>query len=98
MLKLYRADIPAKFQPDFYSTVDKRFKGSTDLYVDNIFAKSVFADQTKLNAFLENPVLKVIENDPLYLTGSSISRISNVHEQENHHSLMPILQEAVEFG
>ena len=83
MLKLYRADIPSQFQPDFYSTVDKKFKGSIDLYVDNIFAKSIFADQNRLNAFLENPVLKIIENDPLYITGSSISRISTSIAKES---------------
>ena len=28
MLKLYRADVPAKFHPDFYANVvDKKFKG-----------------------------------------------------------------------
>jgi hypothetical protein len=76
MLKLYREDISSKFHPDFYLTVDKKFKSSTDLYVDNLFGKSVFANETKLNAFLENPVLKTIQNDPVYLTGSSVTRIS----------------------
>jgi hypothetical protein len=83
MLKLYRTDIPSKFQPDFFSTIDKKYKGSTDLYVDNIFAKSIFADQNRFNAFLENPVLKIIENDPLYITGSSISRISTSIAKES---------------
>jgi hypothetical protein len=83
MLRLYRADVPSKFHPDFYLTVDKKFKGSTDLYVDNIFAKSVFANETKLKSFLENPNLKVLENDPVYLTGSSISRVSLALAQES---------------
>jgi hypothetical protein len=76
MLKVYRADVPSKFQPDFYLTVDKKFKGSIDLYVDNLFAKSIFTDTTKLKAFIEKPVLKILENDPVYLTASSISNIS----------------------
>jgi Peptidase S46 len=72
MLKLYRTDIPSKFHPDFYATiVDKKFKGNIDNFVDNMFEKSLFANEAKLNAFLEKPVLKTLENDPLYLTATS---------------------------
>ncbi len=72
MLTLYRTDIPAKFQPDFYTNiVDKKFKGKIDKFVDAMFAKSIFASEEKLNAFLEKPVLKTIENDPVYVTANS---------------------------
>jgi hypothetical protein len=75
MLKLYREDIPAKFHPDFYANiVDKKFKGSTDKFVDDMFKKSIFADQSKLNAFLKKPSVKVLEADPVYLTASSFSK------------------------
>jgi hypothetical protein len=76
MLKLYRADLPAKFLPDFYvNVVDKKFKGDIDKFVDDMFAKSVFANETKLNAFLNKPVVKTIESDPVYLTATSINKI-----------------------
>jgi hypothetical protein len=72
MLKLYRADLPEKFQPDFYTgIVDKKFKGNIDKFVDDMFSKSIFADESKLNAFLNKPVLKTIENDPVYVTATS---------------------------
>jgi hypothetical protein len=77
MLKLYRTDVPLKFQPDFYvNIIDKKFKGNIDKFVDDMFAKSVFSDQAKLNVFLEKPVLKTLENDPVYLTVTSISKVS----------------------
>jgi hypothetical protein len=77
MLKLYRADIPAKFQPDFFvNVVDKKFKGDIDKFVDDMFAKTVFSSQAKLNAFLDKPVLKTIENDPVYVTSASIYSMS----------------------
>jgi len=73
MLKLYREDIPVKFQPDFYTkVVDKKFKGDIDKFVDAMFAKSIFASEAKLNAFLDKPSLKTLENDPAYLTTNSI--------------------------
>jgi hypothetical protein len=75
MLKLYRADVLAKFQPDFYTlVVDKKFKGDIDKFVDNMFAKSVFASQEKLSAFLDKPVLKILENDPALATAASVNR------------------------
>jgi hypothetical protein len=73
MLKLYRSDIPAKFQPDFYANVvDKKFKGNIDKFVDNLFEKSIFASEAKLKAFLDKPVLKTLEADPVYITATSI--------------------------
>ena len=77
MLKLYRADVPAKFHPDFYvNIVDKKFKGDIDKFVDDMFTRSVFSDQAKLNTFLDKPVLKTLENDPVYLTATSINKVS----------------------
>jgi hypothetical protein len=72
MLKLYREDIPAEFHPDFYSnTIDKKFKGDIDKFVDDLFAQTVFTSEAKLNAFLDKPVLKTLQKDPLYLTSTS---------------------------
>jgi Peptidase S46 len=75
MMKLYRADIPAKYHPDYYTTlVDKKFKGDIGKFVDDMFKRSIFADRAKLDAFLNKPLLKTIESDPVYLTASSISK------------------------
>ena len=72
MLNLYRTDVPAKFQPDFYANVvNKKFKGNIDKFVDDMFSKSIFASEAKFNAFLSKPVLKTLESDPVYLTATS---------------------------
>jgi hypothetical protein len=76
MLKLYRADVPVKFHPDFYvNIVDKKFKGNIDKFVDNMFAKSIFTSEAKMNAFLAKPSLKVLENDPALLVYGSINKV-----------------------
>ena len=83
MLRLYRQDVPAKYHPDFYAgVVDARFKGSIDKFVDNMFAKSVFASESKLNAFLNKPVLKVLENDPVITTYESFIKVARSMSQE----------------
>jgi hypothetical protein len=77
MLKLYRADVPAKFLPDFYlNVIDKKFKGNIDMFVDDMFAKSLFANETKLNDFLSKPVLKTLESDLVYLTSASFNKVT----------------------
>jgi hypothetical protein len=79
MMKLYRADVPVKFQPDFYvNVVDKKFKGDVDKFIDDMVAKSIFSSQAKLNAFLDKPVLKTIESDPVVLTAASINKVGSV--------------------
>ncbi len=83
MIKLYREDVPEKFHPDFYvNIVDKKFKGKIDKFVDRMFAKSVFADESKLMAFLEKPDLKTLERDLVYLTATSINNVRNELSEE----------------
>jgi len=76
MLNLYRTDVPEKFHPDFFkAVVDKKFKGSIDKFVDDMFARSVFTSEAKLTEFLNKPVLKSLENDPVVKTFESIMKI-----------------------
>lgn len=84
MLKLYRSDIPVKFQPDFYSgIVDKKFKGNIDKFVDDMFSKSIFANEAKMMAFLNKPALKTLENDPAYITSNSINNVNSLLSKES---------------
>jgi hypothetical protein len=78
MLKLFRADVPVKYHPDFFvNVVDKKFKGDIGKFVDDMFTRTIFADQAKVLAFLDKPVLKTIENDPVYLTQISINKVAS---------------------
>jgi len=83
MLKLYREDVPSKFHPDFYtSMIDRKFNGNIDKFADNMFAKSVFASEAKLTAFLDKPVLKTLENDPVVVTYNSYIKVARTLAQE----------------
>jgi hypothetical protein len=78
MIKLYRADVPAKFHPDFYTNIiDRKFKGNIDKFVDDMFARSVFANEDRLMAFLNKPLLKTLETDPVYLAGTSVNKMTS---------------------
>lgn len=77
MIDLYRQDVPAKFHPDFYNTlINKKFKGNIDKFVDEIFARSIFASEAKFNSFLDNPVLKTLESDPVFIMSTSVNNMS----------------------
>ena len=72
LMDLYRQDVPENFHPDFYNTIDKKYRGNISRFVDNLFDKSVFTSEASLNAFLDKPDLKKLKSDPVYTTGSSI--------------------------
>jgi hypothetical protein len=76
MIKLYMSDVPAKYHPDFFAVINGKFKGDVDRYVDDMFAKSVFANQARLNAFLDKPSVKVLEKDPAYLASLSVNKVN----------------------
>jgi hypothetical protein len=48
----------------FFAEIDKKYKGDMGRFADDVFAKTIFADQAKVNAFLEKPEYKVLEKDP----------------------------------
>jgi len=77
MIELYRQDVPVKFHPDFFgSLIDKKYKGNIDRFTADVFSRSIFANESRFNAFLANPVLKTLENDPVYIMSNSVSDMS----------------------
>lgn len=50
--------------PAFYQTIEKKYKGDYNAYVDNWFNNSILATRENLDKFLKKPSLKVLENDP----------------------------------
>ena len=71
MLEMYYKDVAKEFHLDVFETINKKFKGDFNKYAEDLFAKSIFVDQAKYEAFLANPTLKVLEKDPAYILMSS---------------------------
>jgi hypothetical protein len=65
-------NLDKEYYPDFFATVEKKYKGDFNKYVNEMFAKSIFASEEKLNAFLNKPNVKTLENDLAMVTGMSI--------------------------
>jgi hypothetical protein len=74
LFKYVYDNLDQQYYPDFFSTVEKKYKGDFDKYIDEIFAKSIFVSEEKLNSFLSKPNLKTLESDLAMQTGISIMK------------------------
>jgi hypothetical protein len=53
LLKIYREDVEAYAHPELFKTeLDKKFKGDFDRYSEQVFEKSIFASEEKMNKFI----------------------------------------------
>ena len=74
MLNLFIEGVDPAHYPDEIASIAKKYKGNYAKYADMLFAKSMFASEEKLNAFLENPSAKKLEKDPAYKLYLSIGK------------------------
>lgn len=63
MMKMYYTDIPAEYHPKFLTEIHKKSKGDFQKWVSAYYAKSVFTDKARLDAYLKKPDLKKLEAD-----------------------------------
>lgn len=65
-----RQDLPERFQPLFYSTMDGQFNGDHSAFVANLFDASVFTTAESVHAFIDTlspKKLKLLEKDPAFM-------------------------------
>ena len=53
--------------PDFLKKAQKKYKGNWEKYTDDLYSKSIFANQEAMNKFMLKPDAKLIEKDPLFV-------------------------------
>lgn len=72
MFKIYAQNVNNKYHPEIYKTIETKYKNDYSKFVDDMFAKSMFADSIKLMQFLAKPTLKALQKDPGYAASKSI--------------------------
>lgn len=72
LFKMWQKNVDKAQQPDFFRTIDAKYKGSVDLYVDKLFATSFVVSQERMNNFLAKPSKKVADKDMAVITMNSI--------------------------
>ncbi len=50
--------------PAFYQTIQNKFKGDTNAFIDDMYDNSIFSSRENLDKFLKKPSVKAIEKDP----------------------------------
>jgi len=71
MIALFKAKVPASDLPKFYQTIDSKYQGNIDAFVEAMFSQSVFISEAKLSAALAGDK-KALESDPAFLAGKDI--------------------------
>lgn len=80
LMKMFYTDVPKDQHPSVFAEVDKKYKGSFDAWANAVYTKSIFTDEARLNAFLDNPTYKVISADPGWaITMSMVENIQGIY-------------------
>jgi hypothetical protein len=75
LLKLYLSKQPEGFRPDFLETINAKYKGNVEAYVQMVFAKSLFVSKESVNKLLNDfspKKLRLIERDPAFMASMSM--------------------------
>jgi len=72
LFTMFAEDVKKEYQPGIFAEIEGLYDGNCEIFVTKMFGGSVFATDEKILAFLENPTLKVLENDPAFRTAVSI--------------------------
>ena len=63
LLPLYAEKVAADKLPAFYNTINKKFNGDYNAYVDALYDQTIFANEDNFNKFLNNPTPEAIQSD-----------------------------------
>jgi hypothetical protein len=72
MFAMYDKDIPPEQQPEFFKELKAKYKGDLNAMAADVFEKSIFASEDRVNVFLDNPNAKKLAKDPAYVLGGKI--------------------------
>ena len=72
MFRLFAENVDSKYQPDIYKTINSKYKGDYEKFVDKMFDKSIFVSEERLTEFLDNPNAKKLEKDLAFQAANSI--------------------------
>lgn len=64
--------IDLKYAPNCLKNADHKFRSNYDALVASLFSRSIFANETAFNRFLDNPTVKVLERDDIYKFGDEV--------------------------
>ena len=82
MLKTYKNAFKADELPEFYSIIDKKFKGDIDAFAEYVYMNSIFATPESIKAFLAKPNPKKIGKDYAYICNQQMTELAMKYRME----------------
>ncbi len=76
LTEIYVNDIDEKYHPAFVSSIKRKHKGNYEDWAARLFRRSFFNSKDEVFAFLDNPKLRKLERDPVFIASSDISKVS----------------------
>lgn len=98
MLQLYYLDISPEMRADIFKDLEKKYKGDFGKWAEDVYKKSIFADEKRFMAFVQKPSLKVLKKDPALEIATQVrnhymslySQVRNASKEENKGSRLYI--------
>jgi len=72
LFKLYADRNSQQYQPAVFATIQKKYKGDYNKFVNAFFENTVFDSKEELSAFLKNPTAKALKKDMAVSTATDI--------------------------
>ncbi len=88
LVKMYMDNIDSQYWPHYMFTIKNKYKGDVNKFVNQMFAKSIFCNEQKFNAFLAKPSAKQLQSDLAFVAATSIIQISQNSQTENNEKLL----------
>lgn len=72
MIEYTYQNMDIQYIPNTLKAADRKFRGNFEAMVNNMFARSIFANEESFVKFLKDPNAKQLENDEILKTGTDI--------------------------
>ena len=78
LLKVYADHVIPAYQPQFFNTIQKKYKGDYEAFTKRMFSKTIFANKASMEAFLADPKLKTLEKDEAFQASIDVFNMMSV--------------------
>ncbi len=83
LLPLYFELTKPEERDEYLNSVEKKYKGKLEKYIDEVYDNSILASEKNLNKFLKKPTLKNFEKDPAQQLRTAILASQSKLSQKN---------------
>lgn len=77
LFKMFSDNVESGSHPDIIVRINEKYKGDYARFAKELREKSIFTDEAKFNAFIENPDCRKLGKDMAYQAGESVNRFFN---------------------